>query len=125
MKTIPIKFSILGAAIIAFGGCTKNFEEINTNPNSATTINVDYLFSHSEIKTSTSGDFGYENWRANLIYDECMIQQIASTEGYWVGDKYFYNPGYSASLFDKAYTNQVKDLIAVLDQTKDDPECSK
>lgn len=108
--------------MIVLGACTKNFEELNTNPNAATSIDVNFLFSHSQIKTSTSGDFGYENWRANLIYSECMIQHIAATAGYWAGDKYFYDPGYSASLFDKAYTNELKDLIAVLAQTKDDPE---
>lgn len=122
MKTINIKFSILVAGILMLGACTKNFEEINTNPNAATTIDVNFLFSHSQVKTSTSGDFMYENWRANLIYSECMIQHLASIAGYWTGDKYFYDPGYSASLFDKAYTNQLKDLIAVLEQTKDDPD---
>lgn len=119
MKTMQLKFYILGAVLILISACTKNFEEINKNPNAATTISVDYLFSHSQLKTATSGDNGYENWRANLIYSECMIQHMASTEGYWVGDKYFYDPGYSASLFDKAYTNELKDLISVLDSTKD------
>ncbi|MEO0339023.1 MAG: SusD/RagB family nutrient-binding outer membrane lipoprotein, partial [Bacteroidota bacterium] len=30
--------------------------------------------------------------------------------GYWTGDKYTYNAGYSASLYERAYTEQVKDV---------------
>ena len=48
-----------------------------------------------------------------------MVQHMAALCGYWTGDKYTYNSGYSSSLFDRAYTEQVKDvqdLIATLEK---------
>ena len=46
-----------------------------------------------------------------------MMQQFATLPGYWVGDKYLYNAGYSAALWDRAFTNYIKDLTNLVEIT--------
>ena len=52
----------------------------------------------------------YDNWRANLIYQSTMMQHIATTAGYWNGDKYTWNRGYCSSLMDRYYSNAIKSI---------------
>lgn len=95
--------------------CDNGFEELNTNPNAAIEINPNFQFTWVQLRTSGER---YENWRASLIYSSTMIQHLATTCGYWAGDKYTYNSGYSSSLFDRQYPQAVKDiqdLIATLE----------
>jgi len=89
--------------------CDDGFAEINTNPQAA--INIDPTFQMPWVQLRTSGG-RYENWRAGMIYSSMMIQHLAATCGYWVGDKYTFNGGYSSSLIDRAYSEQVKEDMA-------------
>ena len=115
MKNI-IKLGIL-LLLVMFTqtSCDNGFAELNTNPQSATSINPNFQFTWTQLRTSGGR---YENWRAGLIYSSMMVQHMAATCGYWTGDKYTFNGGYSSSLFDRAYTEQVKevqDLINTLE----------
>ena len=109
------KYILLVAALMIFStSCDDGFEELNVNPTQAATIDPGFQFSWVQLRTSGGR---YENWRAGLIYSSMMIQHMSATCGYWVGDKYTYNAGYAASLFERAYSEQVKDvqdLIATL-----------
>lgn len=87
--------------------CDDGFADLNTNPNAANEINPNFQFSWVQLRTSGGR---YENWRAALIYSSVMIQHFATTCGYWNGDKYTFNAGYNSSLYDRAYTDQVKDM---------------
>ena len=87
--------------------CDDGFAELNVNPNAANSIDPSFQFPWVQLRTSGGR---YENWRASLIYSSMMIQHMAALCGYWTGDKYTYNPGYASSLFDRAYTEQVKDM---------------
>jgi len=87
--------------------CDDGFEELNVNPTAAPSIDPGFQFSWTQLRTSGGR---YENWRASLIYSSMMIQHMAATCGYWTGDKYSYNAGYAASLFERAYTESVKDI---------------
>jgi len=98
--------------------CDDGFGEINTNPNAANEINPDFQFSYCQV--TTSGE-RYENWRAVLIYSSVMIQHFATTCGYWNGDKYTYNSGYSSSLYDRNYTNTIKNMEDLLNTLRNDP----
>ncbi len=117
-----LKYIILIAAFsMTHTSCDKGFEELNVNPTAANEIDPAFQFTWVQLRTSGGR---YENWRAGLIYSSMMMQHFASTCGYWVGDKYAYNGGYSSSLFDRAYTEQVKDmqdLINTLETTGGDP----
>jgi hypothetical protein len=95
--------------------CDDGFAELNTNPNAAIEINPNFQFTWVQLRTSGER---YENWRAALIYSSTMVQHLAALCGYWDGDKYTYNAGYSSSLFDRQYTQAIKeiqDLIVTLE----------
>ncbi|MEE9371978.1 MAG: SusD/RagB family nutrient-binding outer membrane lipoprotein [Saprospiraceae bacterium] len=117
MKITTYKFVVLLSAMLLFNSsCDDNFAEINTNPVVATSIAPGFQFTYTQLFTSGTR---YENWRAALIYSSTMTQHIASLCGYWSGDKYSYNGAFSSSLFDRAYTGQVKevqDLINTLEK---------
>ncbi|MEL6718964.1 MAG: SusD/RagB family nutrient-binding outer membrane lipoprotein, partial [Bacteroidota bacterium] len=98
--------------------CDEGFAELNTNPNAANEINPNFQFTWVQLRTSGGR---YENWRASLIYSSMMVQHMAALCGYWTGDKYTYNSGYASSLYDRAYSEQVKDvqdLINTLEEGK-------
>lgn len=110
MKLLKHKvwFALIAASLVVFStGCDDDFASINTNPNAAIEINPGFQFSLVQLRTSGGR---YENWRATLIYSSTMMQHLATTCGYWTGDKYTYNAGYASSLFDRAYPETVKDV---------------
>jgi hypothetical protein len=75
---------VLFGAVLAFTGCTKNFDSINTDPTKANGSNFDpnYLFTDAEII--------YGNVTEYQLYELApMVQVLASTLNYYGGgDKY-------------------------------------
>lgn len=110
MKFFKYLFLLIACCLLQVS-CEDGFSELNTNPNAANEINPDFQFSYCQLNTSGER---YENWRAVLIYSSVMIQHFATTCGYWNGDKYTYNAGYSSSLYDRNYTNTIKNMEDLL-----------
>lgn len=104
-----------------FNSCDDGFAEMNVNPNQANSIDPTFQFPLVQLRTSGGR---YENWRAGLIYSSTMIQHLAALPTYWSGDKYLYNAGYSSSLFDRAYGEQVRDIVDLINTTSEDPAMS-
>lgn len=107
--------------MVACDSLDDDFEELNINPTQAD--NIDPNFKLTNIQLRISGE-RYENWRTNLIYSSTMMQHIAALPGYWSGDKYLYNAGYSASMWDRYYPNISKNVEDLLLQTSEDPDDS-
>ena len=103
--------------LVGFTSCDNNFEELNVDPTKSAQIDAKSKFTATLLRTSGER---YEAWRANLIYQSTMMQHIASTAGYWSGDKYSWNKGYAASLFDRYYTGPVKGIEDILFQLKEE-----
>lgn len=125
MKRLIKSFSVIViAASLLAQGCTKKFDEINTNPLTSSAANFDpnYLLTTSQLTYTGSTDFSYETWRANLIYAATMVQGLATVVGYWVGDKYLLNEGYTAAYWQVAYPEQVKPIVELVQFTKDKPQ---
>ena len=117
-----IKYIILVALITAVtSSCTKDFEEINTDPTAAgpDTFNPNYLLTTSQLRYTGSADFSYETWRAQLIHFSTMMQHFSHLAGYWAGDKYTQNNDYNAAYFQRAYDEQVKHVVDLVQLTKD------
>ena len=109
MKNILKKLSLLFLLLaVGFQSCDDGFEELNVNPTQANSIDPGFQMTYIQLQTSGER---YENWRAVLIYSSTMMQHLAALPTYWSGDKYLYNAGYAASLFDRAYNNQVRDIV--------------
>ncbi|MDF2431625.1 MAG: hypothetical protein JWP44_1256 [Mucilaginibacter sp.] len=105
--------------------CTKNFVQLNTDPTafSATNFDPNYLLTTAQLNYTGSQDFSFDTWRADLIYSSTLIQGFATSIGYWAGDKYLLNPGYTAAYWqsdngaDGAYSEQVKLIVDMVTTT--------
>ena len=107
-------YLLLFALILS--ACDEGFEDLNVNPLRPSQVGVETKLTAAQLFASSER---YDNWRANLIYQSTMMQHIATTAGYWDGDKYTWNRGYASSLMDRYYGNAVKsleDILAQLDE---------
>src|SRR5215212_2220896 len=100
-----MKLNIKLLAVAAIGSmllisCTKNFEKLNTDPNSVSVNNYPpvYNLTRAQLEFTGNSDFSYETWRVNIIYCGMMMQQLANASWY-AGDKYLQNAGWAASYF--------------------------
>ncbi|MCX2573151.1 SusD/RagB family nutrient-binding outer membrane lipoprotein [Pedobacter sandarakinus] len=125
MKTIiKLYVPLLLSGLTLITSCTKEFEKINTDPVSVgqEQYNPNYLLSTAQLTYTGSVDFAYETWRGNLIYAATMMQGMSSVIGYWAGDKYMLNEGYTAAYWEKAYPDQIKYAADLVEFTKDKPQ---
>ena len=108
-------YLILMTFSLVFTGCEldEGFEEMNVDPTKASQIDVNNKFASVFLRTSGGR---YENWRTSLIYSSQIIQHMSSTATYWTGNFYTLNQGYSTSLFDRAYPEQVKEIEDIIYQ---------
>lgn len=118
MKKIYKVLFVFMAGLIILSACEGDLAEMNVNPKAANEIDPGYLLTY--VQLNTSGE-RYENWRAVLIYSSTMIQHFAALPTYWSGDKYLYNGGYSASLWERAYRNYVKELVVLQEELQQSP----
>lgn len=107
------------SASLLLASCTKDYVDINTNPvaYSSSTFNPNFVFTSAELTYAGSTDFAYETWRANLIYSSTMIQGLAALSSYWAGDKYLLTPWYTSAYWERAYDEQVKKIVDVVEST--------
>src|SRR5688500_2923627 len=122
MKFINKILFVTLVIVITSIGCTKNFEELNTDPNSVTVNNYSpvYNLTRAQLEFTGNSDFSYETWRVNIIYCGMMTQQLANASWY-AGDKYMQNDAWANAYFDVAYRDQVKYVVDLLASTKDKP----
>lgn len=99
--------------VFALTACDEGFEETNINPQRPVQVSVNTKLTAAQLFVSSER---YDNWRAGLIYQSTMMQHIATTAGYWDGDKYTWNRGYASSLMDRYYGNAIKSLEDMLVQ---------
>jgi hypothetical protein len=133
-KIFKYTATMLVGLLICTTGCRKDFDTINTNPStySQATFNPNYVLTSAQLGYSGSEDFSYDTWRANLIYCSTMIQGFSSVIGYWAGDKYILNAGYTAAYWgfsaatttsgDGAYPEQVRPIVDVVQSTTGKPQ---
>jgi len=104
---------LLLVSMTALNSCDKNFEQINTNPVLATTLDPGYLF--------TNAQFGLA--QNTLFYQSAIVQQIISPfTGVLDGGNHniVYDPNTNA-MFNAAYTapnGPVVLLVSTINQTK-------
>lgn len=117
LKTIA--FLLLSGAT-CLQSCTNDFDKINTDPVAYSAQNFDpnFMFSTAQLTYTGSTDFAYETWRANLIYAGTMMQGISSVVSYWAGDKYLNTPWYTSAYWERAYAEQVKPIVDIVEVTR-------
>ena len=122
MKTLQMKYLLLPAFVLLLFGtnaCDQGFQELNTDPTSATQLNPGVQFTDVQLRAAEDR---YESWRGNLIYCETMIQHLSSTITAWAGDRYTLNYAYDAAFWDAMYPNAVKQIQDVINTVKDNPD---
>ena len=101
---------------LVFSACDDGFDELNVNPTKPPQIAAANKLTAVQKFISSER---YDNWRAGMIYQSTMMQHIATTAGYWDGDKYTWNRGHASSLMDRYYGNAIKtveDLLVQLNE---------
>jgi hypothetical protein len=122
---LTIYSGLLTIGLFLSTGCTKDFQQLNTDPTAFSVTNFDpnYLLTTAQLDYTGSQDFSFDTWRADLIYSSTLIQGFATSIGYWAGDKYLSNPSYLAAYWqsdngaDGAYYEQVKPIVDVVNTT--------
>ncbi len=111
MKTV-IKLSII--CFLTFSlACTKDFGEINTNPNEPDNLDpklqLTYVLNRAASERS-------DQWRGNLIYCSVWAQQLS---GNYETDRYITtNEDWLSSWWNSSYQNLGKDLNDIIEKTE-------
>ncbi len=118
-KNQKMKNLLFSLVILLFSACTKDFENINSNPAAAENIPPEYLFSTAILQASldVNASAGLQ-----MAYSACLAQQLASTKFNWQGDKYYQDPIHSEALFNRAYLGDIRNLSEVIFLTENRPE---
>ncbi|HEX8040471.1 MAG TPA: SusD/RagB family nutrient-binding outer membrane lipoprotein, partial [Chryseosolibacter sp.] len=122
MKYI-LRFIVCCLAAMTFVvGCdTDELHDLNINPQAVNQIDLNFLFSASELgiaSNGTSGDNRYTDWRTNIGLASTAIQQLATTGSISAtGNFYRDNAETSAAPFDFTYNDQLKNIAEILRQT--------
>ncbi|RFZ94481.1 SusD/RagB family nutrient-binding outer membrane lipoprotein [Mucilaginibacter conchicola] len=108
-----------------FTGCSKDFEQINTDPTqlSQGTFKYEYLFTTAQLYANGNPD-GYANgmFQSSMSYASTMMQHLSATNPVWYGDKYIYNANYNGSYWTMFYGSGIKAVVDVVENSKDKPE---
>ncbi|HLA53012.1 MAG TPA: SusD/RagB family nutrient-binding outer membrane lipoprotein [Flavitalea sp.] len=115
-KIITLKYLLILVTLF-FSSCDKDFELINTNPNSLgqDVFKYNYLFTAAQLYTAGNSD-GYSRgiWEGSLSYASTFMQQLSSTSGFWYGDKYVFNNDYLSAFWLTQFGTSVKSITDVI-----------
>ena len=106
-----------------FIACNKQeFKDLNIDPQSLPSINLNFIFSSAELGAAaagSSGDNRYIDWRTNIGMASMAIQQVANggTGGIAPGDTYTDNVETSNAPFEQIYGDQLKNIATILRET--------
>jgi hypothetical protein len=109
-------YPIILALLVVFSSCDKNFEEINTNPIAATSLDPAYLFANAQRNSAVS----------TYHYQGEIVQQIVTPYGGVLegGNRNTVNDGNSASIYNTMFTDVNQLLVDVTEKLKDNPDKS-
>ncbi len=114
--SLSINFAFL-VALLSLAGCTKKFDEINTNPNAISTIDaaqIPFLFSEAEsVGTVNQGSYQVAQ---NLFADQ-YAQYFACDATYFPSDRLVIRQDWVGAAFNPIYTNVAPQLQIIFDKT--------
>ncbi len=104
---------------LIFTSCKDDLADKNINPNTSSvmTYNAQFLYVQSSAH-ATYGQFV-------MSFYPCVTQQLAAIVlGTAPGDKYWTSEDNLGSMFTTAYTSTIKNVVDLIERTKDDPDLS-
>jgi len=121
MKYLKILVCCIAIAAMVATGCNKDsLKDLNNNPQAATTIDVNFLFTSAQLGAASGGSRGdnrYIDWRTNIGIASTTIQQLAAIGDISNnGDKYLENMESNSAPFQFIYTD-LRSLATVIKET--------
>ena len=112
------KVILVLALVFNIGSCTKDFEEMNTSPNSPTDVPAVNVFTHVIIASVTEelGDWIQHTYLGCWSQQWCKIQYI---------DEDKYQTRDMTGEMESSYTNALLDLQLIINKTTEDIEAEK
>lgn len=108
-----IKVSLLGLVVLLASSCTKNFEDLNTNPNASSTVTPEYMFTKAEY--DGAGDF------MPLVMMGAMQYTTSYNDVAGFGSKYLLSQAsQSYTVFSNAYSKELNELALVVTAVTND-----
>ena len=116
MKSKIIVTTLCAGLLLA--GCTKNFDQINTDPNSPSLDNpavaagaANALFSSAVSRgLMEAGEFQ----RVQALYADLYGQHFATSQGYFFSDRYQINQGWLDFGWNLFYPRDIKNLVDII-----------
>ncbi len=104
----------LTALLISASSCDKDFEEINTNPNQATDLDPVYLLNNAQFGSANQPTHNYEGE---------IVQQLNTpyTGVLEAGNHNVLNDANIRPLWNGLYEGPIRNTVAIIEKTKDDP----
>ncbi|CAA9198784.1 hypothetical protein FLACOL7796_02348 [Flavobacterium collinsii] len=119
MKKITLLY-ISGILLGSLTACTKDFEEINSNPNAVEKPNTNFIFSRAQLDGLANNYFF-----TNILECGGILQHYATyKEVSGVGDKYLDGEKYYSGYFNQAYPTALNETEIVINAVKDTPNDS-
>lgn len=120
-----IKNTLAASALVLTAASCSDFGDVNVNPESLNSGNVNYAMVLSNAQHQLLGS-DWDGWRNQCIYAEQWMQHTNSIGWWWsYNTGYAFSDGYSSALWDGIYSGgrgAVRDVTTVRDLWKDDPE---
>ncbi|MBD2699859.1 SusD/RagB family nutrient-binding outer membrane lipoprotein [Spirosoma sp. BT702] len=106
------------AGLVSLSSCEKGFDQLNTNPTAATSLNPIFTFNNAIVNTTFPGG-------SLLIFEEPIVQQMFSpNSGIISGGNFNIDnrgaAGANAALWQRYYRDNVRYLVDALAKTKSD-----
>ena len=114
MKKIHIIWTLF-IALVLTTGCENGFDQLNTNPNSPTTLNPIFTFNNALVNTTFPAEV--------LVFESAIVQQVFSPNGTVLAGANFNQNNFprNAVLWQRYYRDVIRYLIDIIDQTKNNP----
>lgn len=122
-KTLYI-LAISAIVMIALGSCKKELAKTNIDPDHIDGAQVDPNFLLTTVQLSYTGSStpGGSAWSTKWGGVGCFVQHVASTGGFYYGDKYQNNTGGMGALFQDSYTQAVQPAVELYQLTVSKPQ---
>jgi hypothetical protein len=121
MKILNIYYIAGAMLLLASASCVKDLTKVNVNPTAVTADNYDPNLLLTEVQLNYCGSQNGENWATEWGGTGEFIQQMASLDGFYPGDKYLNDVAYG-NYFDQQYTASVQPVIELYQLTKNKPQ---
>ncbi len=126
MKTTikPIISVFAVSCLLAMTGCTKDFDQINTNPvtNRSDKFDPNFILSSAQLNYTGSFDMAYDAYRSNFSLAGPFVQALANCTTEWRGDKYLIFEEHTAAYWGTgsvgSYIEQVRNIVDVVEGTR-------